>query len=206
MKLAIKIMAMAGILLFIQACDKDDINKIKIQNHDDNEMMTIMHNMMDEMMAMQMPPDPDIAFGLMMRMHHQGAIDMANKELQSGDDAQMREMAQKMIKDQKAEIQELTTFLNGHVPHLNVPEFVTEQMKNMERSGRVTDLQIINGDTDHDFAMLMIQHHQNAIENATLELIYGHESAMQTMAKNIIEKQDQEISEIQTWLLANKNR
>lgn len=29
---------------------------------------------------------------------------------------------------------------------------------------------------------------------------------MQTMAKNIIEKQDQEISEIQTWLLANKNR
>lgn len=57
-----------------------------------------------------------------------------------------------------------------------------------------------------DFAMLMIQHHQNAIENARLELIYGHESAMQTMAKNIIEKQDQEISEIQTWLLANKNR
>lgn len=53
-------------------------------------MMTIMHNMVDEMMAMQMPPDPDIAFGLMMRMHHQGAIDMANKELQSGDDAQMR--------------------------------------------------------------------------------------------------------------------
>lgn len=35
MKLAIKIMAMAGILLFIQACDKDDIHKIKIQNHDD---------------------------------------------------------------------------------------------------------------------------------------------------------------------------
>ena len=206
MKLAIKIMAMAGILLFIQACDKDDIHKIKIQNHDDNEMMTIMHNMMDEMMAMQMPPDPDNAFALMMRMHHQGAIDMANKELQSGDDAQMREMAQKIIKDQKAEIQELTTFLNGHVPHLYVPEFVTEQMKNMERSGRVTDLQIINGDTDHDFAMLMIQHHQNAIENARLELIYGHESAMQTMAKNIIEKQDQEISEIQTWLLANKNR
>ena len=62
MKLAIKIMAMAGILLFIQACDKDDIHKIKIQNHDDNEMMTIMHNMMDEMMAMQMPPDPDNAF------------------------------------------------------------------------------------------------------------------------------------------------
>ncbi|OJW81779.1 MAG: hypothetical protein BGO69_14835 [Bacteroidetes bacterium 46-16] len=202
MKNAFKLLAISLFTISIASCSKDD-DTIKIQKHDDNQMMSIMHSMMDTMMGMQKTNDPDNDFAMMMRMHHQGAIDMSNAELKSGDDAQMKEMAQMIIDAQTAEIEPLTTFLNAHSPHGNVPEFSMQQMANMERSGKVTDLQIINGDIDHDFAMLMIQHHQSAIENARLELIYGHEDSMKTMARNIVEAQDQEIKELQQWILSD---
>lgn len=202
MKTTIKMIAMAGLLLFSQAC-KDDADEIKIQNHDDNKMMGIMHSMMDKMMAMQMSMDPDDDFAMMMKTHHQGAIDMANEELKSGDDAKMKEMAQKIITAQQAEIVQLDAFLAIHNPHQTSSAFHEQIMNEMEESGRQADLQIINGDIDHDFATLMIGHHHSAMENSRLELIYGHDTAMKTMAQKIITDQQAEIKELQDWLLSD---
>jgi uncharacterized protein (DUF305 family) len=47
----------------------------------------------------------------MMRIHHQGAIDMAEMELKNGKDASMRKMAQEVIKAQKKEIATIDRFL-----------------------------------------------------------------------------------------------
>lgn len=194
-----------ALIPWIQSCDKNDDNQITIQNHDQNEMMAQMHVMMKKMMAMQMTNDPDVDFALMMRIHHQGAIDMAKLELAKGKDLQLRSMAQKIIDDQQQEIHELTTFLQGHPAHLNVPEFSSRQRMNMEKSSRNADLQIITGNTDHDFATLMIVHHQNALEDASLELIYGHEQEMKTMASMMMDAQEMEIKTLQEWLLGNRN-
>lgn len=202
MKTTIKMIAMAGLLLFSQAC-KDDDDEIKIQNHDDNKMMQIMHSNMDKMMAMQMSMDPDDDFAMMMKMHHQGAIDMANEELKSGDDAKMKEMAQKIITAQQAEIVQLDAFLAVHNPHTMSSAFHEQMMNEMEESGKQADLQIINGDIDHDFATLMIGHHHGAIEHSRLELIYGHDAAMKTMAQKMITDQQAEIKELQDWLLSD---
>ena len=81
MKTTLKTLAFSGLLLLTQACSKDDDDMIKVQEHDQNKMMGIMHTMEDKMMAMQMSMDPDDDFAMMMKMHHQGAIDMANAEL-----------------------------------------------------------------------------------------------------------------------------
>jgi uncharacterized protein (DUF305 family) len=204
MKTTLKMLSLFGLLIFAQACSKDDDN-ITIQEHDKNQMMTIMHQMMDEMNAMQMTKDPDNDFAMMMMMHHQGAINMANAELKDGNDATMKDVAQMMITAQTAEITQLNTFLQGHAPHLNVPEFDSKMMMGMEKMGRNADLQIINGNTDHDFAMLMIGHHQSAIEMAQMELDYGTHEEMKTMASKIIEEQQKEIKDLQEWLLANNN-
>jgi len=204
MKTTLKMLSLFGLLIFAQACSKDDDN-ITIQEHDKNQMMTIMHQMMDEMNAMQMTKDPDNDFAMMMMMHHQGAINMANAELKDGNDATMKGVAQMMITAQTAEITQLNTFLQGHAPHLNVPEFDSKMMMGMEKMGRNADLQIINGNTDHDFAMLMIGHHQSAIEMAQMELDYGTHEEMKTMASKIIEEQQKEIKDLQEWLLANSN-
>lgn len=205
MKNTLKMLSLLGLLIFAQACSKDD-DKITIQGHDKNQMMTIMHQMMDKMNAMQMTKDPDNDFAMMMMMHHQGAIDMANAELKDGKDVTLKEIAQMMITAQTQEIAQLDAFLQGHPAHLNVPEFDSKMMMGMEKMGRNADLQVINGNTDHDFAMLMIGHHQSAIEMAQMELDYGTHEEMKTMASKIIEEQQKEIKDLQEWLLANNNK
>ena len=71
---------------------------------------------------------------MMMRAHHQGTTDMANLELQKGDEAILRTMATEMMAKQQAEIAELTAFLSGHTPHLSKPEFAQKMMENMEHT------------------------------------------------------------------------
>src|SRR5580765_1000060 len=66
--------------------------------------------MMSGMQAMQsMKPTGDIDkdFAMMMRMHHQQAIEMANVELRDGKSAELKAMSRKMIKDQQKEIAQL---------------------------------------------------------------------------------------------------
>ncbi len=63
------------------------------------------------MMQGMMAEDPDVAFACAMIPHHQGAIKMAEVQLQHGDSEEMKEMAQKIIAAQKSEIEELTRFI-----------------------------------------------------------------------------------------------
>ena len=205
MKNIIKII-IGGALLISTACTKDDKDSITIQEHDKNQMMALKHQMMDKMMAMQMTKDPDNDFAMMMKTHHQGAIDMANLELKDGKDEQLKAMAQTIIETQQVENIQLDDFLQAHSPHLNVPEFDQMIMMGMEKSSKESDLQVINGNTDHDFAILMIQHHQSAIENSRLVLLHGHEESMKQMAIKIIDEQEKEISELQDWLLARGHK
>src|SRR3546814_9221320 len=87
-------------IVMMSACSDDE--GLQVQPHDENVMMNIMHDMMNEM---EQTGDPDHDFAAMMRMHHQGAIDMAEQELASGNDDQMRSIAQRIIDEQKAEIE-----------------------------------------------------------------------------------------------------
>jgi len=50
------------------------------------------------------------------------------------------------------------------------------------------------GDVDHDFAEMMIPHHQGAIDMAQAELRYGHNEQMRRIAQEIIVEQQQEIA------------
>lgn len=84
-------------------CDDDD-EGLKTQDHDSNEMMQIMHDMSAEMDAMTMTKDADHDFAMMMKMHHQGAIDMGNRALEKGDNTTIKTMAQNMINMQQMEI------------------------------------------------------------------------------------------------------
>ncbi|NMM05383.1 MAG: DUF305 domain-containing protein [Polaromonas sp.] len=80
------------------------------------DMKAMMKNNNDKMSSMQMMGNTDIDFAMMMRVHHQGAIEMAEAELLDGKDAQMRKMAKDIIAAQKKEIAQLDKFLakSGH--------------------------------------------------------------------------------------------
>ena len=63
------------------------------------------------MMQGMMAADADIAFACAMIPHHHGAINLAEVELQHGDSDEMKQMAQKVIDDQKREIEQLTQWI-----------------------------------------------------------------------------------------------
>ena len=71
-------------------------------------MMTDMHN---SMMGMKSSGNTDVDFAMMMKIHHQGAITMAEAQLQNGKDAQMRAMAKDIIRAQKKEMAVFDKFL-----------------------------------------------------------------------------------------------
>jgi uncharacterized protein (DUF305 family) len=65
------------------------------------------------MMRGMMAEDADVAFACAMIPHHQGAINMAQVELEHGDDDEMKQLAEKIIEDQTREIEQLTNWINA---------------------------------------------------------------------------------------------
>lgn len=80
------------------------------------DMKGMMKDMNDKMSSMQMSGDQDVDFAMMMRMHHQGAINMAEMELKAGKEPEMKSMARNVISSQKKEIARIDKFLakRGH--------------------------------------------------------------------------------------------
>ena len=78
------------------------------------DMHGSMMGMMKSMESMKTTGDPDRDFAMMMKMHHQGAIDMAQMELKSGKDASLKAMAKKIIEAQQKEIKQFDQWLAKH--------------------------------------------------------------------------------------------
>lgn len=78
------------------------------------DLQTSMDRMHEKMTATSMTGDPDVDFATMMRTHHQGAIEMAQAEIDHGNDAAMRRAAKKIIVAQKKEIAEFERWLSAH--------------------------------------------------------------------------------------------
>ena len=75
------------------------------------DMKAMMKDNNDKMASMSMSGKVDVDFAMMMRMHHQGAIEMSEAQLKDGKDPEMKKMARKIISDQKKEIAQLDKFL-----------------------------------------------------------------------------------------------
>ena len=78
------------------------------------DMKAMMKDNNDKTASMQMTGDPDVDFAMMMKMHHQGAINMAESELKMGKEPEMKRMAKNIIAAQKKEIAQFDRFLAKH--------------------------------------------------------------------------------------------
>jgi uncharacterized protein (DUF305 family) len=61
----------------------------------------------------------------------------------------------------------------------------------------------MSGDADKDFVMMMLPHHQGAIDMAKVELKYGKDPTLRAMAEAIIDAQEKEIKEMKEWIAAH---
>jgi uncharacterized protein (DUF305 family) len=84
-----------------------------------------------------------------------------------------------------------------HFVSMQFMERMQAVMTEMDRSMKAAPM---NGDIDHDFATMMIPHHDGAIEMAKAELLYGTDPTMRRMAQEILVDQQSEIDAMNLWL------
>ena len=76
-----------------------------------SDMKQSMKAGMDGMQQMQSSGDTDKDFAMMMKMHHQQALDMAEVQLAHGKSTELKNMAKNIITGQKKEIAQFDRWL-----------------------------------------------------------------------------------------------
>ena len=171
----------------------------------DSAFMKIMMDMMTQMDAQAKTQDPDHDFAAQMVLHHDAAVKMSEEELRNGSNQEMKTLAQDVITKQRAEITQFNAFLAAHQPTQPlVPQFNQIQKTNMDRMMAASDARTLTMRTDYDYAQLMVDHHQAAIDNSEALLVHGRNATMRQLAQAIIIDQRREIGVLQNWLTRNR--
>lgn len=84
--------------------------------------------------------------------------------------------------------------------HTNRLSFMQSMKVSMTEMDTAMKAAPMNGDVDHDFAVMMIPHHQGAIEMAKSELLFGKDPVMRRLAQEILVDQQSEIDAMNLWL------
>lgn len=212
----------AGLLL--QSCDNSSSTTVKTEtdttmsnmDHSDNmdmknmnhDMPQSMTTMMSSMSAMKMTGDFDLDYANMMIPHHQSAVDMAQEYLPKAKDEKIKTMAQNIIAAQQKEIGELKTMIANHKPsdakaHSGEGHAAGEHNELMETMNKMIDemkAMKMTGDADKDFVMMMIPHHQSAVDMAENEISHGKNYDLKKLSQKIVADQNSEIKEFQDWM------
>jgi len=174
---------------------KKDMDKSMDKNNVMDKKMTMMMNKMKEM---KMSGNVDVDFVNMMIIHHQGAIDMATSEISAGKNDSIKSLARNIVKDQENEIATMRKWLEKNKDKKSSSG--DNSMKLMESMKSMSDEDMkMTGDTDKDFVMMMIPHHEGAIEMSEVEIKYGTDPEIKKMAQDVIEKQKTEIKQMEEW-------
>jgi uncharacterized protein (DUF305 family) len=193
------------------AMKMDEAGMNNMNGSGSEEQDQVMKKMMDDMSAMKMSGDFDLDFANMMIPHHQSAVDMAEMYLPKAKDEKIKTMAQNIINEQKKEIEELKILIANHKPagkgdeHAGAGHAGGEHNELMETMNKMMDKMKgmkMTGDADKDFAMMMIPHHQSAVDMSENEISHGKHVEMKKFAQKMIDDQSKEIKEFEAFLSA----
>jgi uncharacterized protein (DUF305 family) len=162
--------------------------------------------MADFMAGMKMPltGKPDVDFMQGMIPHHQGAIDMAKVALQHGKDAEVKTLAENVIKSQEGEIAMMKAGL-GKIDQSVLIADPKSTAGNEQAMGTMMKNMAVpySGDADVDFIKNMIPHHQGAIDMAKVALQFAKDPEVSKLAQDVITAQEGEITVMTDWLAKN---
>lgn len=131
--------------------------------------------------------------------HHQRAVEMAEVALENAEHEEIEQLAQNIVSTQEAEIEEFK--------RIKQEEFGTSRVTmdmdsgQMESMGMTADPRSLADEEPFDRAFIddMIPHHESAIQMANVALERSDSPRIEELAGNIVEAQEREISQMQTW-------
>ncbi|RPD43458.1 DUF305 domain-containing protein [Paracnuella aquatica] len=160
-----------------------------------NSFQGAMNKMMQQMHSMKMTEDPDHDFAMMMKSHHQGAIDMSNIEISQGKNEDLKQVAQKIITDSQKNIGELENFLSSHQPD-SKSDYAKRTMDKMMSNASNMNMNH-GGDIDQQFAMMMAMHHQEGIDMARDYLKSAKEEQTKKVANSTIKANSEDLKTLE---------
>lgn len=192
-------------------------------------MMAPLHTMAQHAQALPLTSNLDLYFARLMRENHRAAVAMSALELQRGSDPALRPIAQDIHRAHQrlvVGLDSIITRIQAQPPAF--PEHTTkshELAKLLEAAiqglppaahrvigGAEGDATPRNdhrepptenagtGSIDRDYAALLVPHHENSIALARAELQFGRDEALQKAAFLVLQDQQREIEQVQTWL------
>jgi len=165
------------------------------------------------------PQMADFSFLTMMEQHHMGAIEMARIALPRLERPELRDLADRIIASQEAEIaemQELRSSMEQGTPTArtgDLAEMMNMMMQSMPGAMQGTDMAGMGGQMpgaylerlcssetpDLEFINQMIPHHAGAIAMAEAVIAHGGSSEVRALAEQIIQEQTAEIEQMRSW-------
>jgi len=154
--------------------------------------------------------NPEYDFLINMIPHHQGAVDSSQLYLKIGTNAQIRKLAEMIIKDQEKEILDFISLTNEiknnpiKYTNINLMNFALES--EMIMNGMMHKMHIeFSDDIGVDYLSGMIPHHQGAIDASKKILEITKNPEIKKIAEMIIKAQEKEILAFRKILKNIKN-
>ncbi len=127
--------------------------------------------------------------------HHEGAIQMSEMAEKKSQIQQIKNAAEKIIKDQRKDQQKMTQWLKDWYntspkKEAQPPEMMSKMDKLKSASG---------AEFDREFLDAMIKHHEDGISMAKLATSQAKHPQLKGLAENDIETQSKEIEEFMNW-------
>ena len=158
--------------------------------------------------------DVDVSFSQGMIPHHQQAVEMSQLAADRAQSTEVEQLAADIEAAQAPEIEQLTTWLERWGEEVPTADMEHGDMSRMEHgsdgfgemSGMMDDddmamLEEASGaEFDQMFLEMMVEHHQGAVTMAQSEVEGGANQDAIEMAEDIIEKQNDEIEQMQQLL------
>lgn len=142
-------------------------------------------------------PDDDLGFIDFFVPHHRMAVEMAEREIAQGHDADIKQMARDMRDSQQSEIDMMLAARKELVGSDAVPS-PPDDPHMLAESKEMAGLS--GGDLDHMFLAEMIPHHAAALPTAHRAKPHLTRSDLQQLAENIVDAQAREIGDMHAML------
>lgn len=169
----------------------------------DAEMMAAMEGLKPATKDMKMTGSVDRDFMLMMIPHHDAGIAMSSAEEGFGSHKKLTHMAVIDVYSQKKDNRQMRKYLKEPIAADNATGSAsaadTDLMNAMQKMNRSMKDIKLTGNQDHDFIVLMIPHHEAAIQMSQVELKYGKDPRVKEVAEGVMKGQMKDVKHMKAW-------
>lgn len=151
--------------------------------------------------------DADIAFIVDMKPHHSSAIEMAKLAADRAANAQVKDLAQRIVAAQDPEIETMQKMAAAWGVDLETAQGAStpgmDMSGGMDMGGDIAALEPLSGPAfDREFLTRMTAHHESAVVMSEREVADGQNAQAKELAQQIITAQKAEIAEMRTLMAA----